>query len=397
MTSPVPLSVTLRRTAGGLLAAIALTAVAGCTGSDDQPENAAAPQPEPSVASSSAPATPSPTASASASQTPSAGGTTTASPTTALLAWKPLPGDPADTITTNGRWTLTIAADGRSWRLTPAGKGPGRTFGASAPHGERIMKAGLNGSFAVVVYGTEAGTRPETAAVTDLGRQRTSTIDAADDAAPASDTSWSLYGTHLWYATGGQGGTPYCLASADLDTGRSAVGWCADAHHGFTNIMAADGPTAMMTFDDARPTSCRTLVTVSGEAQRPGKEITPVPGVPACKGSQAVALAGSTVWSMVPDEHRYQQIHVYASASDGGVTDLGLGVNNTLARCGDSIFWAKNATGSAPAALMRWDGSALTTAYETKGFLGQPLCAGDRINIAESGTARDRQLTATVD
>ena len=138
------------------------------------------------------------------------------------------------------------------------------------------------------------------------------------------------------------------------------------------------------------------LVTLSGDAEGPGKDITPVPGVPACKGSQAVTLDGSTVWSMVPDEHRYQQIHVYASAADGGVTDLGLGVNNTLVHCGESIFWARNATGSTPAALMRWDGSALTTAYESQGFLGQPLCAGDRINIAESGTNRDRQLTASV-
>ena len=387
----------LRRAGDASLAALALALVTGCTNADDQPQNAATPEPAPSVSSPSDTATPAPTGSPSAAASTAAGATATATPTAAPLDWKPLPGDPAATITTNGDWTLTIAASGRSWSLRSTGKGAGRNrFGASAPRGEQIMKAGLNGSFAVVVYGTEAGDRPETAVVTDLSRQRTSTIDAAHGRTPASDTSWSLSGTRLWYATGGAGGAPYCLVTAHLDTGRSAVGWCADAHHGFTNIMATDGPTAMMTFDDARPTSCRTLVTLSGDVEGPGKDVTPVPGVPACKGSQAVTLDGSTVWSMVPDEHRYQQIHVYASAADGGVTDLGLGVNNTLVHCGDSVFWAKNATGSAPAALMRWDGSALTTAYESRGFLGQPLCAGDRINIAESGTGRDRQLTASV-
>lgn len=377
----------LRRAGAASVAALALAAaVSGCTNADDQPGNAATPGQAPTAAASSPGASDTPTtATASASGTPSAGSTTTATPMTALLDWKPLPGDPANTVTTNGAQTLTIGQRGDWWSL-----GAQRT---PAPKGERIMKAGLNGSFAVVVYGKESGSTPQTAVITTLDTGKTSTIDASSQVPPSSGGSWSLFGSTLWYATGGDSkGQPYCLASADLISGRQTVGWCADGHHGFTNIMTADGePTSMMTFDDARPASCRTLVTVSDS----GKEITPVPGVPACIGSQAVALASGTVWSIVPNEHRYQQIHVYASTPDG-VIDLGLGVNSTLVACGDSVFWATDATGSTPAALMRWNGSALTTAYEAKGLLGQPLCAAGHLSVVESGNAGDRQLTASV-
>jgi hypothetical protein len=375
----------LRRAGAASLAALALAAaVSGCTNAHDQPRTAASPQQQPSLTWSSDSAMPEPsTAPASASDAPSASGTTTATPTTAPLDWKPLPGDATNTVVTNGTRTLTVGERGDWWSL-----GRKRT---SVPRGEQVMKAGLNGSFAVVVYGKEAGSTPQTAVITTLDTGRISTLDASSEVPPASDGSWSLFGSTLWYATGG-GAKPYCLASADLVSGHESVGWCADAHHGFTNIMAADGePTSMMTFDDARPTSCRTLVTLSDS----GKDISPVPGVPACKGSQAVGLAGGTVWSIVPDEHRYQQVRVYASSSSG-VTDLGLGTNGTLVACGDSVFWTKDATGSTPAALMRWDGSALTTAYETKGLLGQPLCAAGHLSIVESGDAGDRQLTASV-
>jgi len=386
----------VRRAAAASLAAAALAvAVSGCTNTADQPENATTPGQQPSVATTpgTSPET-SPGTSATSAGTPGAGSTTTATPTTALLHWTPLPGNPANTITTNGTQTLTVGERGDWWSLDAR-----RT---TAPHGLRVMKAGLNGSYAVIVYGNDsetgndAGTKGQVAIVTTLATGRRSTLGPTSEVPPASDGSWSLFGTTLWYATGGQGkGQPYCLASADLASGHQSVGWCADAHHGFTNIMAADGPTSMMTFDDARPTSCRTLVTVSDS----GKEITPLPGVPACLGSQAVTLGAGTVWSIVPNAHRYQQVHVYASAADGavdGAIDLGLGVNGTLTMCGGAVYWARDAANGTPAALMRWDGSALSVAYQSHGFLGQPLCAGDVLSIADSSDNGTRQLSAKV-
>lgn len=372
------------------LAALALTTVAGCTGSDDQPNTAATPQAEPSVSSSSDPAVPSsPATSASASATPSASGTTAATPTAALLDWKPLPGDPADTVTTNGISTLTIAGDGRSWSLERTRGGSSSGAGQSVPKGQRVMKAGLDDDYAVVVYGDEAATKGQTAIVTTLASGKQARLDAHSALPPAPDGPWSLDGSTLWRSTGGDAGQPYCLVSTDLASMRSQKSWCAGPRDGFANVLASGGRVSLMTFDDHRPTSCRTLATVTDAT------IQPYAGVPACKGIQAAALGGGSVWAMVPDEHRYQQVRVYAATARGTI-DLGTGVNGTLTVCGGSAFWARNATGSAPAALMRWDGSTLTTAYESKGFLGQPLCAGDRINIAESGTARDRQLTAVV-
>jgi hypothetical protein len=144
----------------------------------------------------------------------------------------------------------------------------------------------------------------------------------------------------------------------------------------------------MMTFDDSQP-SCRTVVSVTGT------EVTPYPGVTACKGAEGAMLpGGSRIWSVVPDEHRYQQVDVYASTG-AGTADLGPGVNSTLTLCGGAAYWARDAGSGAPAALMRWDGTRLTHAYLAKGFLGQPTCADGHLTIVDSTDSGDRQLTAT--
>lgn len=384
----------LRRAGAATLAALALAAGAtGCTSADDQPGNTAKPGQQPSVAAATTSDPDGPTtasAPTSNAATPSATATTTATPTIQQLAWKPLPGDPDDTITTNGTWTLTIAQQGGWWSL---GKGTSAKR-TSAPKGEQVMHAGLDDAYAVVVYGDQAGRRPQTAVVTDLASGKQRMLDGHSDAPPSSDGSWALDGSTLWHATGAAtSASPYCLAATDLGTMTSTPGWCAPKGNGFTNILAAGGQASMMTFDDARPTSCRTLVTASGA------QTVPYPDVPACRGSQGAVLgsgsATSRVWSIVPDEHRYQQVRVYASTGDG-VVDLGPGVNGTLTVCGSAAYWARDAASGQPAALMRWDGQALSVAYEAKGFLGEPLCAGHVLSIADATDNGARQLSATV-
>lgn len=374
--------------AGAVLTASALL-LTGCTHSGDQPQKAASPAPEPSLSSSAA--SPSATASDTAgpSQPPRTGGTSTATPATAPLHWTPLPGDGADTAMTNGTWTLTTGKDGDWWRLEhvdSAGSAPG----GHPPAGLKVVDAELDDDWAVVVYGDEDGAKQQRAVITSLTNGKVSTLDKSGDLPPSTDGSWALDGATLWHATDHAGG--YCLAATDLGSMTSTLSWCAPPRQGFTNIVAAGGQTSMMTFDDHQP-SCRTVVTVSGT------KTTPYADVPACKGTQGAVLgSGSTasrVWSMVPNEHRYQQVHVYAS-TPSGVTDLGLGVNSTLTVCGSAAYWARDRSGSTPAALMRWDGSQLSVAYASKGFLGQPLCAGHVLSIVDSTDNGDRQLSAPV-
>lgn len=377
----------IRRTAVASVAMLALAVgLTACTNSDDEPENAASPGTQPSAASSSSVTTPGD--SGTVSGVPSASGTTTATVASAPLSWTKLPGDGSDTITSNGTWTLTVSQDNDWWSLGRGSAGVAKQ--TDAPAGLAITDALLSDDYAVVVYGDADGSKQQRAAVTALANGTVSTIDRHSELPPSTDGSWALDGSTLWHATDHDGA--YCLASADLSSGASTLGWCAPERQGFTNIVAAGGQTSMMTFDDSQP-SCRTVVTVSGT------QTTSYPDVPQCKGAEGAVLgsreATSTVWSTVPNEHRYQQVHLYASTA-GGVVDLGLGVNSTLTVCGAAAYWARDAASGTPAALMRWDGSRLSVAYESKGFLGKPLCGGRTLSILDTSDSGDEQLSATV-
>lgn len=370
----------------GAAMALAGASLAACTHPTDQPSGPASPGDQPSV-SPPASGTPTPTTASAPTTAPSSpvatpSGTATAAPTDALLDWKTVPGDPANTATTDGVHTLTVGQQAGWWSLTGPGLSGART---KAPAGFEVATALLGSGWALVVYQDPDGAKQERAVVTALASGAAHVLDRTSDLPPSTDGSWALDGTTLWHAT--DHGGAYCLASTDLGSMTSTLGWCAPPRHGFTNVLAAGGTTSMMTFDDSQP-SCRTVVTVDGTTTRP------YPGVAACKGAEGVVLrSDARVWSIVPDEHRYQQVHVYAS-SPAGVTDLGPGVNSTLTPCGTSAYWARDAGGGSPAALMRWDGSRLTVAYRAKGFLSQPQCADGHLTLVDSSDAGDRQLTA---
>jgi len=362
--------------------------VSGCGSSGN--DAGGQPSPSPSTATAMEPSAPSSAATSASGSTPGApvaGGTTKATPTTSLLKWTKLSGDPNDTVTTNGTWTLTVAQEGGWWSL---GHGNGTAKETHAPAGLEVQDATLSDDWAVVVYGDENGNKPQRAVVTALSSGKVTTIDKSSDLPPASDGSWALDGSTLWHATIHAGA--YCLASTDLTSGTSKLSWCAPARHGFTNVLSVDGQTSMMTFDDKQP-SCRTIVTVSG------RTTTPYPGVQACKGAQGALLTSTAkigrIWSVVPNENRYQQVHMYG-ATDAGTQDLGLGVNGTLTVCGSAAYWSRDVSGSTPAALMRWDGSQLSVVYQSKGFLGAPQCAGHQLTVLDTTDNSAAQLTAHV-
>lgn len=378
----------MRRVAVTLAGLAATVLLAGCTHADDRPGNAASPgdQPTTSAAASSP-------ASSSGSGSPSApasapSGSSTAQAQQQLLDWKPLPGSTDDSTMTNGSWVLTVGQQGGWWSLAKGGGGKH----VQAPAGLTVANQLLDADWAVVVYQDPNGEKLEQAVVTSLADGSSYTLDKSSELPPSSDGSWALNGSTLWRAT--DHGSSYCLASTDLATKSSTLGWCAPARHGFTNIVSGPSGTAMLTFDDAQP-SCRTVVSLSGGA---GTQTTPFPGVPACKGAEGAILPSGTVWSTVPNEHQYQKVHVYASTATGTV-DLGTGTNSTLTVCGGSVFWSRDAQGNGRADLMRWDGSKLTVAYESKAgsaFLGVPLCAGDVLSVFSSADGGDEQVSARV-
>ena len=377
-----------RTLAAAALAAAALL-ITGCgSSSNDAGDKPSATASATAGASESAAGSASPSGSDSAPSTPAAGATTPATPVTSLLKWTKVPGDPTNTVTTNGTWTLTVAQEGGWWSL---GRGSGTAKETHAPAGLEVQDAVLSDDWAVVVYGDENGDKEQRAVVTALPSGKVTTLDKNSDLPPSTDGSWSLDGSTLWHATNHAGA--YCLASTDLRSGKSKLSWCAPARHGFTNVLSVDGQTSMMTFDDKQP-SCRTVVTVSGTTT------TPYPGVQACKGVQGALLTSTAkigrIWSVVPNENHYQQVHVYG-ATDAGTSDLGLGVNGTLTVCGSAAYWARDVSGSTPAALMRWDGSTLSVVYQTKGFLGQPQCAGHHLTILDTTDNGASQVTTTVD
>lgn len=370
-------------------AAVALTlvAVAGvlssCSSSSDQPSNAAAPDEQASAATSPAAGSSAPADGASADSSPAAGGTTTATPQKQPLDWTTL-SHSTYPVVTNGSWTLAITKKGRAWSLGAAGKAAHTT---AAPAGLKVLDVQLSDSYAVAVYGDEQMRKPQRVAVTDLTSGKVRAIDASSTLPPAAEGSYALDGSTLWRPT--EKGHAFCLASTDLSSGSSTLGWCAPKNGGWTNVIAGGGKTSLLAFDDAQP-SCRTVVSVAGA------KATPYPGVPPCHGAEGADLGDAgTVWAIVPNEKRYQQTHVYATAGSA-TTDLGLGVNGTLALCGGAAYWSRDATGSSPAALMRWDGSTLSTAYETDGYLGKPLCGGDTLTVPVAGGDGTTQLSATV-
>lgn len=363
--------------------------LSACTNANDQPRDAASPMPSPSLSWSGSSSLSSPSEQSTPSGAPSGAGTSTATPTTASLSWTTLPGTGSDTVISNGTWLLTTSQDGDWWSLDQA-RSEGSAPGGKPPKGLKVVDAQLDDDWAVAVYGSENDDKPQRAVVTSLKSGKVKTLDASSDLPPSTEGSWALDGSTLWHPTEHAGS--FCLAATDLSSMTSTLSWCAPPRNGFNSVIAAAGATSMLTFDGKQP-SCRTVVAVSGST------VTPFPDVPACKGAEGAVLgSGSTatrVWSVVPNEHQYQRVRVYASTPSGTV-DLGAGVNSTLTVCGSAAYWARDASGSSSAALMRWDGSHLSVAYESKGYLGKPLCAGHVLSIAEQTDNGTQQLAAPV-
>jgi hypothetical protein len=261
----------------------------------------------------------------------------------------------------------------------------------AAPAGHRITDALLDEEYAVVVSEDERAVQPNVATVVELASGERFTVDGSSPVPTTTGGTWALGEGTLTHATIGPG-RRYCLATVDLASGESRLGWCAPARHGFNGVSITPAGTSMLTFDDARP-SCRTPVAVEGE------RVTPLDGVEDCLGWDSVLVPGGAVWSVTPQANRVEQAALSARVGDDWF-DLGPGTSGTLTWCGEAAYFVRDPQRRGdPARLLRWTPGrgVLDVVLESGGgpaFLSEPRCGGDAITVTVLAESGDRQVTA---
>ena len=373
-----------RRYAATATLALALVLVAGCSDDDGTPASgkdstAATPDGTPGTDA------PSPTGS---SEAPEPTGTGTADPATKQLDWHSL-GKPArDTVVRSPEWTVTVPDSGAEARLV----GPGRKATVAAGQGRRITDAFLDGEHAVIVAQDKQEMRPQTITTVKLA---SFTLDEVRSPEPGPAGPVAYDGGTLTYAVYRPGGKDYCLATYDVASGSGEKGYCAPPREGFSNATVSPSGVGLMTFDDKRPVSCRTLVAVDGS------ETTPVEGSPECTGWETMRTGNGAVWSELPNEKRVERGVFYATHDDA-VEELGPGTTGTLTWCGDSAYFVRDAQKDRDKArLLRWTpDDTLEVVYETKGlgdaFLAPPACADGVLTVTAYAEGGDERVWAKV-
>ena len=372
-------------------------ATAGCSGGSTRTTatsgHPASRSATPSAGSGSPTASASPSAS-EASGTGGAGGTggTAQHPapvtaTSHLLGWKPVPGPVDTTVTREGRTTLAVDQAGTSARITRPGAG---TTTISADARQRVSDTLLDGDWAVVVLQDRQETQPSVAHVVNLADdQQGFTLDGHSDVPTVNGGTWALGDGHLLHATIDKG--RYCVATVDLGTATSTLGWCAPPRTGFNAGRITPYGDSVLSFDDSRP-SCRTVARVDGV------RLDPFPGVPDCTAWEGLLTRDGAVWAVIPHERQVEESQVYARSADGYV-DLGPAVSGSLTWCDGAAWFVRDPqTDRGPAALLRWTAAdGLQTAYESHGahaFLEVPRCGGSAITVTARSSAGDEQVSA---
>lgn len=365
----------MRHAAPAALLVLAASALAGCGGTTDTsgPDDAASAQ---SSASSSPDG---PTAGS-----PTAEPTGAVTPTTDLLDWSPVPGSSKDVVTSNGDWTLRVSVSGRRASL----EGPdGVTTGATGSSG-RVSDALLDQNWAVVVRQDPTEQQPSRATITDLETGRLFALSGGSDMPTVNGGTWALGADRVVHATMSRG--RYCLASVDLTTQRSSLGYCAPMRSGFNSAHLTDAGDSLLSFDDSQP-SCQSVLDITSSPAEP------FPGVTRCKAGEGLLTGDGAVWSVIAKPNQYENATFHARVGDRSV-DLGPGTTGSLIACGGAAYFVRDPrTDTGTAALMRWADDELSVVYESPAgpaFLSEPRCGGDRITVTAFAEGGDEQVEA---
>jgi hypothetical protein len=312
--------------------------------------------------------------------------------TTSPLHWTSVAGSTKDLVTVGDGWTLTVVHGGASARL----EGPRPRTIRAGDHAS-ITDAYLDADHALVISEDRLAKQPDRATLVDLASGGVTILDGRSDPPTVVGGTWALGPDTLVHATSGSQHR-YCLATVQLGSGSSGggtTGWCAAPRHGFSRAAITGDGTTMMTFDDHHP-SCRVLNSVSGAVLRP------LPGVTPCKGWDSALLDGSTVWSVIPNDHRIDAAHFYAH-TDAGWYDLGPGTSGSLVTCDGSAYFTRDpGSRTEPATLLRWSpgDTSLGVVYATSGtgnaFLSPPRCGGTHLTLTAYTSSGDAQVTTAL-
>ncbi len=332
----------------------------------------------------------------SQSPTPSATETTaeqtspTTSDTTAAVSldWQPTGHSAEQRVIVGERWVGVVA--GARIRFEPT-TGEADDVALPAVPSTEVNAVLLEGDTAIVSYAYGGETTAGRGYRVDLTTGKRVEIVTPE---PANGGDWALVEDSLYYLGLGED-KQACLATLAVSDGNGEEGWCPPGRTGITELEAnLDGVTAML-FDYDSDIACRTL-TLLDQAGVPQ----PVEGPTECIGWDIAATGTGVIFSEVPKPKR-QEAAVFRAVVDGATQELGPGTTGTLISCGgDAFFVSDPATMSEPARLMRWDGSALSVAYEStsKGnaFLGEPECADGILTLSSFGEDGDEQVSASV-
>lgn len=389
------------RTAAAGLAALVLLAVAGCSGSTDEPEPTGASTSDPATgdATSAEPGEPSGSSSDSPSQSeggPAVEGGTAADPAVVepeqdLLTWKDL-GRMSDTVTSTAEGEVVLNK-ASTVLTTPQGT-------MRAPEGFSWGEVTVADDALLAVAHDKLEEQPARATLLDLASGEQSTLDGDSPTPTIPGGSWAISpdGASVYYSTFGDG-QRYCLATGSVEPGAEItadVAWCVPPRHGYRAVTATDAGVALTTFDDQQPVSCRTVADLVDDA------VEPIAGAERCRAWDAMRLGpDAAAWSVVRNENRIEQGPVTASVGDG-FYDLGIASTGSFTWCDGALYFARDGQlDRDKARLLRWtpDGR-LAVVFETKGlggaFITQPRCAGDRLSLSAYAEGGDQQVWASL-
>ncbi|HXH80024.1 hypothetical protein [Nocardioides sp.] len=361
----------MRRGASTAIAATLLLLAAGCA---DQGE----PAPEATTSSSDAPR-PAPTETETETTEPAPQG---------QLAWQPTGHLVDERVVVGEKWTALARAGDVTFE---SATGAADVTLPTVESGE-VDALLLDGDTAVVSYSFGGEVTTGLGYRVDLSTGEATKIVTPE---PANGSDWALIDDSLYYPTRGEGAGA-CLATLAVADGNGEDGWCPSGRVGIAELDANEHGVAAMLFDYGSDISCRTL-NLLDQAGVPQ----PVAGPDECVGWDIAATSTGIIFSEVPRPRR-QERAVFSAVVDGGPPQrLAKGTTGSLVSCGGDAFFVSDPTKmTEPARLMRWDGTALSVAYESasKGnaFLGRPECADGIVTLSSFGEDGDEQVSASV-
>lgn len=330
---------------------------------------------------------PAPEPTKSSSDTPTASPPETA-PSEAPLDWQPTGHTVDERVIVGESWTA-IATEA-SVRFE-SNTGDADDVALSSDGSGTVNAVLLEGDTAVVSYAYGGETTLGLGYRVDLSTGEQTRIVTPE---PANGGDWALIDDSLYYPALDEN-QQACLATLAVTDGNGEEGWCPPGRVGIAELEANDLGVAAMLFDYDSDISCRTLTLLdqTGVPQ-------PVDGPAECTGWDIAATHTGIIWSDVPRPKR-QELATFHAMVDGEPHELATGTTGSLTSCGaDTFFVSDPVKMTDPARLMRWDGTALSVAYESESkgnvFLGQPECADDILTLSSYGDKGDEQVSASV-